>query len=1444
MGMVSLEYNFVFSMDYGIGLILEEKDNLYKIKYENKIIEDANQFSFQFIDPKLASNLLEKKYESFFKYSSLERGIEYFNLGNVRNFYLVGDTIVGKVKGQENNNYTQNIRYEKGHFINSCSCPVEKGCKHVVAVIALISSKMNDLISDSSFESNNTLKQALDAYKYTKTLSEGLLQVLVIKDLIKTVFDVEEALEFMNKNHVRYNMDSLIYLLAFNDRINRLLPDVSFNLKSLGIYKSIISSKSQISDVFEEPFNNYSDFFKIIYYLLNDDYYYALKLILSSESNFKRFSKLLPKLSTLIEPSNELIDLFLNNYSKKFSYDNDLNLFVKNILKNANQETKIKVYLYLGLDLNLGEDEIDLLPSDAKIKLIRNFRSADSAIKYLDNNFNELINVNNKELAISLYTLYQFASKNYKLIAKELLERIDNTNFIIDILINKKYFENYNMDDFKYFDFKYNIDDYFDSLKIDLSIYLGEIHLMTLSYLDNSIDKVYFDSSISHLYMDKKLPIEIKKILYQLDDFNIKLDAINKKIANKKNILMIKKYNDSIDLLNQNLEYESYNKTGLITLKPEIIYYYDTKELKLELKIGRDKFYVIKSLPILLDSIKNHDIFKYGKSLEFNHHINNFDSKSKDLINLLLLIESNNDEIRYLNPRYIPLNGYVLEKLFEIYKDSIITINNNDYLLSLNEIKLEAKIDDNYILNCNIDNKNTIITPNNIYYINDIDKSILKVISTDDNIKLYSFLINNNGMNTNLVLDKFKNDIYSRFPNEIIISDSLKNDFKLSELIIDAYFDFDGKAISINTKIYKENQEIDMNIADKAKLDRFEKYIRNLGFEDNKIKEEADIYNFLIMDFKELKELANVFLSDSLKNKTISKMNMANIRIIYTGTLMDAFLEESIYSEDELYQILSAIKKRKKYVLLSNDRIIDINNNESKEFYDTVVDLKLDLKHLLTKKQIPTYQAIKALSHEANCSIDDFITNMINELTNFKNANFIVPKINGSLREYQKEGYNFLKILSNYGLGGILADDMGLGKTLEIITLLLSDNLAKPSLIVCPKSLIFNWLNEFEKFSDFKNIKCLVGSINERHKIESNIKEDKTIYIIGYNTLSNDLEYLSNISFNYIILDEAQYIKNTFANKTKSVKQLDGLHKFALTGTPIENNIIDLWSIFDFIMPEYLDSILEFKSKYLASDEYVEIVKKKVQPFILRRKKEDVLKDLPPKISRIISVDMTNMQRKLYDAYKLEANQAIKNGGSSFEMLPYITRLRQICVDPSTYIENYEGGSGKTNEILKLISEYIENGHRILVFSSFVQALNIIEVNLAKDGINYYKITGDVDSKERLRLVDSFNQNDSIKVFLISLKAGGTGLNLVGADTVFHMDPWWNISAENQATDRAHRIGQTKTVEVIKIVCDDSIEQRVIELQNIKKDLVDRVIAKDDSSITGFTLEDINYILR
>ena len=420
---------------------------------------------------------------------------------------------------------------------------------------------------------------------------------------------------------------------------------------------------------------------------------------------------------------------------------------------------------------------------------------------------------------------------------------------------------------------------------------------------------------------------------------------------------------------------------------------------------------------------------------------------------------------------------------------------------------------------------------------------------------------------------------------------------------------------------------------------------------------------------------------------------------------------------------------------------------------------------------------------------------------------------------------------------------MGLGQTLEIITLLKSDMTEKPTLIVCPKSLIFNWYSEINKFDGFTRAIMIYGNQNERHKIIKNINNQiKIIYITAYDSLRNDLSLYEDKYFNYIILDEAQAIKNVNSIKSVSVKSLNSERKFALTGTPIENSIIDLWSIFDFLMPGYLEDLSIFKSKYLSNEKYTDIISIKIAPFILRRTKGEVLDDLPNKYEKIISCDMTNDQRLIYEAHIKDAKDKIESGSDSFDLLPYLTRLRQICIDPKLFIEDYISDSGKMIKFKEIVSEY-KSEHKMLVFSSFVSALDRCREILIKENIKFFMLTGATKLDERKRLVDLFNTDPSVKVFLISLKAGGTGLNLTGADTVIHLDPWWNLSAENQASDRAHRIGQTRNVEVLKLVAFNSLEERVIELQNIKKDIIDKVISNDDSRITNLSIEDLKFIL-
>ena len=394
---------------------------------------------------------------------------------------------------------------------------------------------------------------------------------------------------------------------------------------------------------------------------------------------------------------------------------------------------------------------------------------------------------------------------------------------------------------------------------------------------------------------------------------------------------------------------------------------------------------------------------------------------------------------------------------------------------------------------------------------------------------------------------------------------------------------------------------------------------------------------------------------------------------------------------------------------------------------------------------------------------------------------------------------------------------------------------------------MFNWVSEFNKFAKDIPVYPIIGTVEERKKIIKKIKNDKFgVYFISYDSLRNEYENLFDFTFDLVILDEAQFIKNMHAKKTNAVKQINALHTIALTGTPIENNIYDLWSIFDFLMPHYLLDYEDFKDSYESNEEYVKIVKSKVAPFILRRRKEDVLKDLPEKFEVIMTTEMSQEQRKLYDAFRLKAKEELKSkdGGSHvMEVLSIITRLRQICVDPSTFVENFTGESGKITMLKEIVERKMAEGHRFLIFSQFVSALNIVKEEIEKMGIKYFMITGDTSAKDRLAICNEFNDNEDYKVVLISLKAGGTGLNLVGADVVIHLDPWWNYSAQNQASDRAHRIGQTRTVEVIKLIAENSIEERVVSLQDEKKELVDKVISNDDSSIKKLSIKDLKSIL-
>ncbi len=464
--------------------------------------------------------------------------------------------------------------------------------------------------------------------------------------------------------------------------------------------------------------------------------------------------------------------------------------------------------------------------------------------------------------------------------------------------------------------------------------------------------------------------------------------------------------------------------------------------------------------------------------------------------------------------------------------------------------------------------------------------------------------------------------------------------------------------------------------------------------------------------------------------------------------------------------------------------------------------------------------------------------------------------INAEFREYQTKGFGWLWFMYKYGLNGILADDMGLGKTLQALAVIQKakeEDGPMPTLVICPTTVVFNWESEIQKFAP--TLSCMKLSGVERKQFFKEIP-NYDVVITSYALVRRDIAKLKEYNFRYVILDESQNIKNAMSQTAQAVKKLQASHKLALSGTPIENKLEELWSVFDFLMPGFLFSVADFNSRYVnpimeRQDKTVEKrLKLQIYPFILRRMKRDVAKDLPDKVENIAYCELTDEQRDFYlqvlDSTKEELFKSIEQNGlekSRLSIFSALLRLRQICCHPRLYDkENVKNimKSGKFEKLKAMLEEIIGEGHRILLFSQFVDMLDLIKGWLEREGIPYEYLTG--KTKDRQGAVERFNSTPSIPIFLISLKAGGTGLNLTGADYVIHYDPWWNPAVEDQATDRAYRIGQTKKVFVYRLITKNTVEEKIQKLKTVKRNLVDSVISVDRNIVKSLTMDDIREI--
>lgn len=628
--------------------------------------------------------------------------------------------------------------------------------------------------------------------------------------------------------------------------------------------------------------------------------------------------------------------------------------------------------------------------------------------------------------------------------------------------------------------------------------------------------------------------------------------------------------------------------------------------------------------------------------------------------------------------------------------------------------------------------------------------------------------------------------------------------------------------------------------------------------------DEEALYQVLSEGMPQFQEVGEVWLSESVRHLRVLPPPEVSMGVSLGGGWLDLKIETAGIDPAELLQVLSEYRQKKKYYRMKNGEFLQLSGGGLQALDSLTADRGLTKSEFQAgEAKIPAYRAfyLDSLSGDGRMKLfqrDEAYGMMVRDLKTAQSVSYAVPAVlEKTLREYQKIGYTWMRTLARYHFGGILADDMGLGKTLQVIALLTAfyqekteqkaagnegsgSELPLPSLIVCPASLVYNWGQEFARFSPGIRVLLIAGTAKERQEqLEEQMRmeasEGAQVIITSYDLLKRDREAYLGRTFEYEIIDEAQVIKNAKTQGAKAVKEISANARFALTGTPVENRLSELWSIFDFLMPGFLYSYRKFRERYELpivknqDPEALTALRRMTGPFVLRRLKKDVLRELPTKEERIVYSAASGRQQKLYTASALKLKEALAGGAWSgngkLEVLSQLMRLRQICCDPALCFEDYTGESAKLETCVSLIASASAAGHKILLFSQFASMLERIRERLLQEGISSHLLVGATPKEERSRMVQAF-ASDEVPVFLISLKAGGTGLNLTAADIVIHYDPWWNVAAQNQATDRAYRIGQEKPVTVYKLILKDTIEENLLKLQNAKLALAAQVVSE------------------
>jgi SNF2 family DNA or RNA helicase len=891
----------------------------------------------------------------------------------------------------------------------------------------------------------------------------------------------------------------------------------------------------------------------------------------------------------------------------------------------------------------------------------------------------------------------------------------------------------------------------------------------------------------------------------------------------------------------------------------------ETDELKIMigLKVGLvgKKSYVIKNINSFINDVDENKMLNLGK--ECSSHNYELEKQSINLFNYVKSLV-----LKYPNLT----NDYITYKEFN---DLISTVINQE-VYYLKETYLVKNHLDDIVLDIICDDQDLLVKIRRATYYKQIGTNVVfnlynRVFYYLDNRQLQKIKLINTFLEENMEFrigsnetENFIKDVLPNVYNEFDIKLDHKLDLEIvaESLSITLFCYLEDKIIHIKPKFiygeydieelprgivvkrnyYKENQVIDFLIQSG--------YLFDVNKNVFIIEADRNQFNFLTKHIFNLRDEYDTQLDDRLKAAILKyDSNQISIGVKHDGIgdYFDFDLELNGIDIDEIDGILASYELKREYHKLNNQMFMKLNDQRLYMQLLFIKEVIGDATHTLNTYRVPKYRAIlikeRASGLFNHVSYNSEFMDYVDSITMIESLPTKAFESNDyQLREYQKTGIEWLTTLYKANLGALLADEMGLGKTIQVISFL-KINEINNCLIVVPKALLYNWENEFKKFHPDQNVIISDGDAEQRIKKLKNVNKD--IIITSYSTIINDFDSYQTMQFDTIIIDEAQYIKNSSTKTARVIKQLKANFFIALTGTPIENNLIELWSIFDYTIPGFLSDSKTFNSNYVdANLETRNKLKKILAPFIMRRLKKDVLKEIPDKVVVDMLCEMNPIQKGLYQSYVQKINTDNKNifGKNIMEVLTAITRLRQLSIDPSLFLDDYTETSGKIELFKELINEINDSGEKVIVFSQYTTMLKKLGRTLEDQNIKYYYLDGETKAKQRMMDVERFNKS-KIPVYLISLKAGGVGLNLTSANNVIIMDPWWNPAVENQAIDRSHRIGQNKVVQVFRLISRGTIEEKIYQLQNIKQEISGEILDNDEVFINKMSTDDIKNLL-